>query len=155
MMSRKLVITCASHYLHGINAIRHLLPNRQEQPIAYIPQPRLQHSAVSDLAINARDPDLTTLTPLLGGPLHSLLGPENRDNHYPLRAPVPQRLDRSGACAARGNDRVHDDGEAGGGGTRGGVGQIVVVLDRFEGEGLAVKAEVVDRDGAREDRLDR
>lgn len=55
-----------------------------------------------------------------------------------------------------GNHRIEDDGERG---SRGGracdvLGEVVVVLDGFEGDGLAVEAEVVDRDGEGEQRLD-
>lgn len=73
-----------------------------------------------------------------------------------LCAPLAQGLDGGGAGATRGDDGVDDDGEAGGGVTAAAgdvLGQVVVVLDGLEGRGLAVQAQVVDRDGAWEEGL--
>lgn len=81
---------------------------------------------------------------------------QDAEDDDPLGAPLAQGLDGGGAGAAGGDDGVDDDGEAGGGlaAAAGDVlGQVVVVLDGLEGRGLAVQAQVVHGDGAREERL--
>lgn len=63
---------------------------------------------------------------------------------------------RGGGRKRTGDDRVDDDGERGGG--YGGVGdvlgQVVVILDGLQGDGLAVEPEVVDGHGNGEESLD-
>lgn len=150
------VCVCTYPILDAHKRNKPSLPNRQEQAVPNIPQPRPQHPPARNPLINPRNPNLRPLPPLLRRPPHALPSPEYRDDEDPPRAPVPQRLDGGGAGAARCDDGVEDDGEARGRGpVAGGVREVVVVFYRLEGQGLAVEAEVVDGDGVGEDGLDR
>lgn len=140
------------------NPKRSLLANGQKQTVAHITQPRLQHAPGSQLLIQAGDVDLDALGPLARGPREAGLRAQDAEDDDPLGAPLAQGLDGGGAGAAGGDDGVDDDGEARGflpatpaGGDV--LGQVVVVLDGLEGRGLAVQAQVVHGDGAREERL--
>lgn len=136
----------------------YLLPNGQEESIPHIPQARLEHAAIRQLGIHAGQPDLDGLGPLGRNGLDARRGTEHREHDDAARTPLAQRLDRGRAGPARSDDRVNDDGQAGRFGAAraraaGVIRQVVVVLDRVQGRGLAVEAEVVDGDRAGEEGL--
>lgn len=137
----------------------HLLPNRQKQPIAHITQTRLQHALGRQLSvIHPRDPNFDTLGPLGGGAFHSRCGAEDGQNDDTVGAPLAKGLDGGGAGAARSNDGVEDQRQAGGLFVVRGVdvvGEVVVVFYGLERGGFAVQTEVVDGDGVGEEGLDR
>ncbi len=136
-----------------------LLSNGQEQPIPNIPQTRLEHPAIRQLLVHAGQPNLDALLPLRSGRLHARSSAKHRKHNDALGAPFAQGLNRSSTGPTRSDDRVEDDGQGGSAGpTRPGprevVRQVVVVLDRMEGGGFAVQAEVVDGHGVGEEGLD-
>lgn len=131
------------------------LPDGQEQPVADVAEPGLEHALRSELRVDGGGPDVDAGGPLGGGAADTRLGAEDAEDENALGAPLAEGLDGGGAGAAGGDDGVEDDGQGGGRGGRGGVlGEVVVVLDRLEGGRLAVEAEVVDGDRGGEDGLD-
>ena len=125
---------------------------RQEEPIADISYPWLDHASLITVCIESSAPDLGALTPFLCRPPHAVRTTQNTDDNDLLHAPLFQCL-YCCCCGPTGrNDGVDKNGQLCGCGIARYLrcwsleGEVVVVFDWLEGGRLAKEAEVGDGD---------
>lgn len=123
-----------------------LFAQRQKQSIAYVPQAWDYHALVIYPVVHRAHPHFNSPSADfldLRRSLDAVLAADSADHEHLLNAPLKQRLNCGDGGATGGNDRIEQNGYRRRRNGRGVRRQVIVVLNRGEGDGITKEAEVM------------